>query len=58
MGEQVMFVAVPLSFREQDSYLDTTAPCSDTASFALVDLRQPGMKFNIRTADSTRQHAN
>jgi hypothetical protein len=49
---------VPLLFRRQDSYLDTTPRSVHTASFALVEFRQPGMKINIITADSTRQHAN
>jgi|1185.fasta_scaffold1904753_2 hypothetical protein len=56
--EQVVSDVVPLLFRRQDSYLDTTPRSVHTASFALVEFRQPGMKINIITADSTRQHAN
>src|SRR5256885_16785568 len=57
-GEREVFDAVPLSFRSQRPYLDTTVRLSHTASFALVDLRQQGMKCNTETADSTRRHAN
>jgi hypothetical protein len=47
-----------LSFRSQDPYLDATLQLAHTASFALVDLRQPGMMCNTGTAESTLLHAN
>jgi hypothetical protein len=58
MGEQVMFDGLPLSFRSQDSYLDTTPQRSYTASFALVVLRQHGTNRNGATAELTRSNAN
>jgi hypothetical protein len=53
-----MFDVVPLLFRRQDSYLDTTPQPSHTASFALVDLRQPGTNRNTETAELTLLNAN
>ncbi|HKR10368.1 MAG TPA: hypothetical protein VJS39_14330, partial [Gemmatimonadaceae bacterium] len=57
-GELGVSDVVPLSFQSQKPYLDTTFRLSHTASFALVDLRQQGMKCNTETADSTPRHAN
>jgi hypothetical protein len=53
-----MFDGLPLSFRSQDSYLDTTPQRSYTASFALVVLRQHGTNRNGATAELTRSNAN
>jgi hypothetical protein len=53
-----VFDVVPLLFRRQDSYLDTTPRPSYTASFALVDLRQQGTNSNARPAELTRPNAN